>query len=97
VFDAPEDRFVFSTVGWEPRYAATGRGLKVTVYAGLAGAAVTDEDDRPLPDGAARLAENAGRILRALRGEEGSPAATATATPTSTPAPAAETRGGAAR
>jgi membrane-anchored protein YejM (alkaline phosphatase superfamily) len=88
VFDAPDDRFVFSTVGWEPRYAAIGRGLKVTVYAGMAGAAVTDEDDRPLPDGGARLAENAGRILRALRGEEGEPPRPgATPVPTSAQTP----------
>jgi membrane-anchored protein YejM (alkaline phosphatase superfamily) len=68
-FDAEPGRFVLSTVGWEPRYAVVGRDLKVTVYAGLAGAAVTDPDDRPLPDGGARLAEHAGAILRAMRGE----------------------------
>jgi membrane-anchored protein YejM (alkaline phosphatase superfamily) len=68
-FDAPPGRFVLSTVGWEPRYAMTGKDLKVTVYAGLAGAAVTDPDDQPLPDGNARLAEHAGAILRAMRGE----------------------------
>jgi membrane-anchored protein YejM (alkaline phosphatase superfamily) len=70
VFEAPRDRFVLTTVGWEPRYAAVGDDMKVTVYAGLAGASVTDLDDRPLPDGDARLAANAGRILRALRGED---------------------------
>jgi uncharacterized protein len=69
VFSAPEDRFVLSTVGWEPRYALTGKDLKVMVYAGMAGAAVTDPWDRPLPDGDAKLAANAGRILRAMRGE----------------------------
>lgn len=68
VFSAPQDRFVLSTVGWEPRYALTSRDLKVTVYAGLAGAAVTDPWDRPLPDGDARLAASAGRILDAMRG-----------------------------
>ena len=57
---APADRFVLSTVGWEPRYAVVGKDLKVTVYAGLAGAQVTDPDDRPLPDGNARLAAGAG-------------------------------------
>ncbi|HSN89617.1 MAG TPA: sulfatase-like hydrolase/transferase [Anaeromyxobacteraceae bacterium] len=70
VFEAPEDRFVVATVGWEPRYAVIGKDLKVNVYAGLAGAAVTDPDDRPLPDGDARLAGSAARILRALRGED---------------------------
>jgi hypothetical protein len=69
LFDAPEDRFVLSTVGWEPRYALMGKDLKVVVYAGLAGMAVTDLDDKPLPDGDARFAANAGRIMRALRGE----------------------------
>jgi membrane-anchored protein YejM (alkaline phosphatase superfamily) len=68
-FDAQPDRFVLSTVGWEPRYAMIGTDLKVTVYAGLAGAAVTDPDDRPLPDGNARLAKHSGAILRAMRGE----------------------------
>jgi hypothetical protein len=68
-FDAPASRFVLSTVGWEPRYAMTGTDLKVMVYAGLAGAAVTDPDDRPLPDGSARLSQHAGAILRAMRGE----------------------------
>lgn len=74
MFEAPEDRFVLSTVGWEPRYAVVGKDLKVTVYAGLAGAEVTDPQDRPLPDGSARLAASAGRILRAMRGEEVAPA-----------------------
>jgi uncharacterized protein len=71
IFSAPEERFVLSTVGWEPRYALTGKDLKVMVYAGTAGAAVTDPWDRPLPDADARLAENAGRILKAMRGETG--------------------------
>jgi membrane-anchored protein YejM (alkaline phosphatase superfamily) len=68
-FDADPGRFVLSTVGWEPRYAMIGTDLKVMVYAGLAGAAVTDPDDQPLPDGNARLAEHSGAILRAMRGE----------------------------
>jgi membrane-anchored protein YejM (alkaline phosphatase superfamily) len=70
VFTAPADRFVVTTVGWEPRYAVVGRDLKVQMYAGLGTADVTDPDDRPLPDGAARLARNAGKIMRALRGED---------------------------
>jgi uncharacterized protein len=73
-FDSPDDRFVLSTVGWEPRHAVVGKDLKITLFAGLAGAQVTDPDDRPLPDGSARLAANAGKILRAMRGEEGAPA-----------------------
>jgi hypothetical protein len=56
-------------VGWEPRYAAIGADLKVTMYAGLGTAQITDPDDRPLPDGPARMAASAGRILKALRGE----------------------------
>lgn len=82
MFEAPADRFVLSTVGWEPRYAVVGKDLKVTVYAGLAGAQVTDPDDRPLPDGNARLAANAGRILRAMRGEEVAPTGTQRPAPT---------------
>jgi membrane-anchored protein YejM (alkaline phosphatase superfamily) len=73
MFEAPPDRFVVSTVGWEPYYAATGRDLKVKMYAGLGTAEITDPDDRPLPDGPARLAESAGRILKALRGEAQEP------------------------
>jgi hypothetical protein len=69
VFEAPEDRFVLATVGWEPRHALVGKDLKVMVYGGMAGASVTDPDDRPLPDGNARLVESAGRILQAMRGD----------------------------
>ncbi len=69
LFHAPEDRFVLTTVGWEPHYAAIGKDLKVTMYAGMATAEVTDPEDRPIADGQRRLAANAGRIMRALRGE----------------------------
>ena len=69
MFTAPQDRFVSSTVGWEPRYAVIGKDLKVMMYAGLGTADITDPFDRPLPDGPARMARNAGKILRALRGE----------------------------
>jgi membrane-anchored protein YejM (alkaline phosphatase superfamily) len=71
LFEAPQDRFVFTTVGWEPSYAVIGKDLKVAMYAGLASASITDPQDRPLEDGAARMAPHAGRILRALRGETG--------------------------
>ena len=74
MFSAPHDRFVVSTVGWEPQYAAIGESLKVTMYAGLGTARITDPDDRPLPDGPARMARSAGRILKALRGEAQEPA-----------------------
>jgi membrane-anchored protein YejM (alkaline phosphatase superfamily) len=67
-FRATPDRFVLATVGWEPRYAAIGTNLKVGMYAGLGSMHVTDPDDQPLPDGSARLAEEAGAILRAMRG-----------------------------
>jgi hypothetical protein len=69
MFTAPLDRFIASTVGWEPRYAVVGRDLKITMYAGLGTAAITDPFDAPLPDGPARMAASAGRILKALRGE----------------------------
>jgi uncharacterized protein len=71
MFGSPPDRFVIATVGWEPRYAAIGIDLKVRMFAGLGSMDVTDPDDRPLPDGAARVAAHAGAILRALRGGEG--------------------------
>ncbi len=74
MFAAPPDRFVVSTVGWEPQYAAVGADLKVTMYAGLGTARITDPDDRPLPDGPARMAAAAGRILKAMRGEAQEPA-----------------------
>ena len=73
MFGAPADRFVTSTVGWEPQYAVIGKDLKVTMYAGLGTAAITDPEDRPLPDGPARMARSAGRIMRALRGEAQEP------------------------
>jgi membrane-anchored protein YejM (alkaline phosphatase superfamily) len=73
MFTATPDRFVVSTVGWEPQYAAIGQDLKVTMYAGLGTAQITDPDDRPLPDGPARMAASAGRILKALRGEAQEP------------------------
>ena len=69
MFTAPPDRFVTSTVGWEPLYAAIGKDLKVTMYAGVGTASITDPEDRPLPDGPARMARSAGRIMRALRGD----------------------------
>jgi len=74
MFHAPPDRFVVSTVGWEPYYAATGKDLKVKMYAGLGTAEITDPEDRPIPDGPARMAASAGRILKALRGEAQDPA-----------------------
>jgi membrane-anchored protein YejM (alkaline phosphatase superfamily) len=69
MFAAPQDRFVTSTVGWEPRYTVVGKDLKVMMYAGLGAASITDPFDRPLPDGPEQMARNAAKILRALRGE----------------------------
>jgi membrane-anchored protein YejM (alkaline phosphatase superfamily) len=66
MFDAPADRFILTTVGWEPHYAVIGKELKVTMYAGFGSALVTDPEDRPLPDGQARLGANAGKVLKAL-------------------------------
>jgi membrane-anchored protein YejM (alkaline phosphatase superfamily) len=74
MFTAPQDRFVTSTVGWEPRYAVIGKDLKVMMYAGLGTASITDPFDQPIPDGPARMAKSASRILRALRGEAQDPA-----------------------
>ncbi len=75
-YRAPQDRFVLTTVGWEPQYAVIGKDLKVKMYAG-GGSTITDPEDRPLPDGPARMARDAGKILAALRGEEAPRAAPA--------------------
>jgi hypothetical protein len=73
-FEAPLDRFVVATVGWEPRYAIIGRDVKVQMYAGI-GAQVTDPDDRPLSGSSAELTRHAGRMVRALRGDTSAEAA----------------------
>jgi len=70
MFAAPADRYVLATVGWEPRHAVIGRDLKATFFAfdaALGGVTVTDPSDRALPDGEARFAADALRILRAFR------------------------------
>ncbi len=67
MFDAPQDRFVLASLGWEPRFAAIGKDLKISFYgmdAGMGGVTITDPFDRPLPDGDARFSEAAPRILR---------------------------------
>jgi uncharacterized protein len=67
MFEAPRDRFVLSSLGWEPRYAAIGHDLKVSFFgmdAGMGGVTITDPFDRPLPDGEARFSASAPRILR---------------------------------
>jgi membrane-anchored protein YejM (alkaline phosphatase superfamily) len=66
MFDARSDRFVLTTVGWEPQYAVIGKDLKVTMYAGFGSAAITDPDDREIPDAAQRFGASAGKVLKAL-------------------------------
>jgi len=69
MYDVSPSRFVLATVGWEPRYCAVGADLKVTFFGldgGFGGVAVTDPQDRPLPDGDARFAARAPDILRAF-------------------------------
>ncbi|HSN13254.1 MAG TPA: sulfatase, partial [Anaeromyxobacteraceae bacterium] len=66
MLDAPPDRFILTTVGWEPHYAVIGKDVKVTMYAGFGDARITDPDDRDIPDAQERFAANAGRILKAL-------------------------------
>jgi len=87
MFDAPQDRFVLASLGWEPRHAAIGKDLKVTFYgmdAGLGGVTLTDPFDRPLEDEEAAFSAAAPRILRIFgRGT----AAAAAAGPTSAHAP----------
>jgi hypothetical protein len=67
MFDAPDDRFVLVSMGWEPRYAAVSRDLKVAFHgmdAGLGGVSITDRHDRPLPDGDARFRVALPRIVQ---------------------------------
>jgi membrane-anchored protein YejM (alkaline phosphatase superfamily) len=67
MFDAPQDRFVLTTVGWEPKFAAIGKDLKVSfsgIDAGFGGVTITDPFDRPLPDAEARFTAEAPRILK---------------------------------
>ena len=67
MFEAPQDRFVLTTVGWEPKFAAIGKELKVSFNSmdgGLGGVTITDPFDRPLPDGEAKFSEAAPRILK---------------------------------
>jgi membrane-anchored protein YejM (alkaline phosphatase superfamily) len=67
MFEAPADRFVLTTVGWEPKFAAIGKDLKVSfsgMDAGFGGVTLTDPFDRPIPDGEARFTAAAPRILK---------------------------------
>lgn len=69
---APADRYVLASVGWEQKFALIGPDLKVVFRgrdAGFGGIAVTDPDDRPLPDAEARFARAAPTLLRRLRPE----------------------------
>lgn len=69
--EVPADRYVLSTVGWEPRYALIGKDIKVRFFsqdAGLGSVLVTDPDDNPLEDGKDRFRAEAPRLLRRLRG-----------------------------
>ncbi len=77
------ERYLLTTIGWEPRYALIGQELKVRFGAGLPGTELTDVRDRPLPDAQARFAAEAPRILRRLRGgtEKPGSAAASPATP----------------
>lgn len=86
MFDAPEDRFVLSSLGWEPRFAAISKELKVSFYgmdAGLGGVSITDPFDRKLPDAEARFSAAAPRILRVFG--KGTPAQAAIAPEKSAP------------
>ena len=73
MFEAPADRYVVTTVGWEPSYAAIGKDLKVVMYAGLGTAAITDPEDRPIADapadfrGVVKTPEVLSSILQRLR------------------------------
>lgn len=65
MFQAGPDRFVLTTVGWEPVYALVSRDLKVG-FGGLRGTVITDFRDRPLADGNARLAAHLRDLLKVI-------------------------------
>jgi membrane-anchored protein YejM (alkaline phosphatase superfamily) len=67
MFEARQDRFVLTTVGWEPKFAAIGKELKVSfngMDGGLGGVTLTDPFDQPLPDAEAKFSAAAPRILK---------------------------------
>jgi len=69
---APADRYVLAMVGWKRKFALVGKDLKISFMEGQTsprGVRVTDPFDRPLPDGEARFAAEAPRMLRRLRGQ----------------------------
>lgn len=78
-------RYLLTTVGWEARYALIGQELKVHFGAGRPGTLITDLSDRPLTDGKERLAAEAPRILRRLRGTSEDTMLPGTATATDMP------------
>ncbi len=65
LFDSPEDRFVLATVGWEPRYAAIGRSLKV--YFSSFGTRLMGPDDRPVVDAEAKFAGATRQLMGLFR------------------------------
>jgi membrane-anchored protein YejM (alkaline phosphatase superfamily) len=69
LYAATTDRFVLTSVGWTPKFAVIGSRLKATFATsrdGLNSLRITDPWDRPLPDGNARFAVDAPRIVRAI-------------------------------
>jgi membrane-anchored protein YejM (alkaline phosphatase superfamily) len=81
-FTSTRDRFVLSTVGWEPLYAVVGSDLKVRMYSGGA-ATVTDPSDRPLADADQRLARSMKQVMRVFGHEpEDTPTRSANLAPT---------------
>lgn len=65
MFQASPDRFVLTTVGWQPVHGLVSRDLKVT-FGGLQGTVISDFADQPLSDGSARVAARLRDVLRAL-------------------------------
>lgn len=71
MFRVPPGRFIVTQPGWIPRYAVIGEDVKASFFglaAGFGDMLVTDPEDRPIPDGEARLARHAAAILRAIGG-----------------------------
>ena len=80
MFGLPPERFVLVSMGWEPRFGAVSRDLKVTfngMDAGFGGVDITDPHDGPLPDGPARFREALPRILQLFQPHPARPVASA--------------------
>lgn len=69
MMDAAPNRFLLTTVGWEPRMALIGQDLKIRFFgqdAGFGSLNITDPKDRPIDDAEARFRREYRDVLRSL-------------------------------